>query len=586
MTGFDRTSLAYALRVAGCAALALVLGQALGLEHPQWAGMTVWAASQPLRGHLLEKAGYRFGGTLVGAGFGMALMAVTRGELHWLIVGISLWLGCAAAAGNLLRGFASYGAMLAGYTAAMVALLDAAHPDHIWALGADRVATVGLGVAVALAGGWLFARPGGAAPSEAAFALAARRVLARVAGDRGDSEVALVGEMARIEAGLDLAAAGSMGARRAVRHLRAGLIASLELLLWARRGQAGPDLADALREAGSDPAALRRAAGLAPAPLARPLTRLAAALAGEAGGEGLMPVPALKRDWAGARSAMLRGAGTLLAVGAFWLLSGWPMGGYMMLGAAIMTSIFSTFEHPLRVLPKVAIGQGLGVLGAMACRWLVWPLAGSDWALVALVLPFIALGALIASHRRTAVMGFDYNMVLLLMLQPVFPLTMGFGTSVEAGIAVVAAPLIALMAFRLIAPPSATVRAAELRRAAVAELQLQARRPQARGLRARVAHQALVSMFWAERAPETAAQSADAALGLLALGAAIQHLSELAEGPAPGPSRRAKAALARLARLASDPRRAGRALLRAAGAPGADRALLETAADAARGMAA
>ncbi|MEI4473658.1 FUSC family protein [Frigidibacter sp. MR17.24] len=596
--GFDRDALAYAARVAAGAALALIAGQALGLEHPQWAAMTVWAASQPMRGHAIEKAGYRMAGTLVGAAYGMALMAVSGGALPWLVVGISVWLGLAAAAGNLLRGFASYGAMLAGYTAAMVALLDAAHPDRIWALGADRVATVGLGVAVALAGGLVFARAGGIAPSVAAFRAVAQRVLAHVAASgaprsaaaRAADEAALVAELARVEAGLDLAAAGSMGARRGVRHVRAGLVAALDLMVWARgRAVAGPDLAGALAEAGTDPVALRRAGALAPPALADALGRLAAALAGEAprgrDASGALPVTALHRDWAGARAALLRGAGTLLAVGAFWLVSGWPMGGYMMLGAAIMTSIFSTFENPLKVLPKVAMGQALGALGALACRWLVWPLAGGEWGQVLLILPFIALGALIASHRRSAVMGFDYNMVVLLLLQPVFPATMGGWTSLEAGGAVVAAPLIALVAFRLVFPRSAAVRVAELRRAALVELQAQAA-GRARGTgrhgarRSRVAHRALVTMFWAERSARATAGAADEALGLVALGAAIAQLGEIARGPEPGPARRARVVLARLARLATEPGRARATLVRAAraGMPGIDRAVLDTAA--------
>ena len=51
--------------------------------------------------------------------------------------------------GNVLRGFVAYGTILAGYTAAMVALLDTAHPDHVLALGTDRLLTVLTGVATA-----------------------------------------------------------------------------------------------------------------------------------------------------------------------------------------------------------------------------------------------------------------------------------------------------------------------------------------------------------------------------------------------------------------------------------------------------
>ena len=52
----------------------------------------------------------------------------------------------------------------------------------------------------------------------------------------------------------------------------------------------------------------------------------------------------LYRDWMIARRAMLRAIVSMLAVGAIWLLTDWEMGGFMMLGTAIMLSIFSTFE--------------------------------------------------------------------------------------------------------------------------------------------------------------------------------------------------------------------------------------------------
>ena len=51
--GFDSARLRQHLRTAFAACIAVFAAWALGLEHPQWAGMTVWAASQPLRGKLL-----------------------------------------------------------------------------------------------------------------------------------------------------------------------------------------------------------------------------------------------------------------------------------------------------------------------------------------------------------------------------------------------------------------------------------------------------------------------------------------------------------------------------------------------------
>src|SRR5256885_5273139 len=63
------------------------------------------------------------------------------GNLLWLVLGLAVWLGLCAGVGNLQRSFVAYGTMLSGYSAAMVALLDFAHPDQVFALGWDRLFT-------------------------------------------------------------------------------------------------------------------------------------------------------------------------------------------------------------------------------------------------------------------------------------------------------------------------------------------------------------------------------------------------------------------------------------------------------------
>ena len=91
--GFEWPRLAFGFRTALAACLALLLAWLAGLEHPQWSGMTVWAASQPLRGHLLEKSAARLAGTIIGVLFGLALMRVSHGDAMVLVIGISLWIG-------------------------------------------------------------------------------------------------------------------------------------------------------------------------------------------------------------------------------------------------------------------------------------------------------------------------------------------------------------------------------------------------------------------------------------------------------------------------------------------------------------
>ncbi|MGE4326511.1 MAG: FUSC family protein, partial [Pseudodonghicola sp.] len=456
--GFDTPRMLYAGRTAITACLAFMLAWMLGLEHPQWAGMTVWAATQPTRGQLLEKSLFRILGTISGTIVGVLLVLSMQIHPSFLVIGLTLWVGLCTWFGNLQRGFVAYSTVLAGYTAAMVSLLDSAHPDHVFALGADRFATVLTGVLTAAVIGYLLS------PKVDANGLRRRLrdlladLLERAAAPAGtiteDGDRDLLSRLAAIEEGLDPHAAGSIRSRREVRATRALLIAAIPALLRRRngadiaadeitaerlRGAAQALRADDLAGTQAALALATQAAAFGPAPgLRDTLAALGTALAQWARPtDPLTPEPALPivlhRDWTGAREAMIRAMGGLGLFGAFWLITGWSMGGYMMLGLSIMLSLMSTMENPAQFMRFVALGQVYGVLGALAARWLVWPLAENEFQLIVLTLPFILFGTLLVGHRRTVAASFDYNMVMLLLLQPHFPLTGSFITTVTMG---------------------------------------------------------------------------------------------------------------------------------------------------------
>ena len=102
--GFTPGQLYYTLRTATGACLALWLAWAAGLEHPQWAAMSVWIASQPTRGMLLEKSLFRALGTLVGAVFGVALVALSGNQPWALVLGLAVWVSVCAGMGSVWRG--------------------------------------------------------------------------------------------------------------------------------------------------------------------------------------------------------------------------------------------------------------------------------------------------------------------------------------------------------------------------------------------------------------------------------------------------------------------------------------------------
>ena len=155
-------------------------------------------------------------------------------------------------------------------------------------------------------------------------------------------------------------------------------------------------------------------------------------------------------------------------------------------------------------MTAVLIGQAFGGVTALACRWLVWPHATGEAELIVMMMPFILSGVLPLSNRRTMAGATDYCLILLLLLQPAYPLTGRFADSLAITAAVVAAPLIALIGFRLVFPADAHRRMTVLIGMMVRELQDLARAPDAAKhhqlWQARLYHRLLRLVRWSEKA--------------------------------------------------------------------------------------
>lgn len=555
--GFERPVLVFTLRTALAASAALLLGWFLGLEHPQWSAMTVWATSQPVRGQALEKGAYRLAGTAVGVLAGVGLVLLSGDSVFRLVAGLAVWIALCTALGHLLRGFAVYGVILSGYSASMVALLDNGRPDLVVGLGVDRFLTIATGVVVAVAVSLVFAPKGGPGGIAQAIRQVTARLL-RLMGDGHDAEAVraqtrtLLSEIAALEEKLEPHGAGSLKGRRFVRGARGLFMAEVEILLRLRgpRGDSLPEAARAaFRCAGDDLAAERSdaavLAGLDAAVAAvagnaafeAPAGRLRAALANQLGivetaPNAAGPLVVLHTDWRGARSAAARAFLAMLVVGLFWAFSGIETGPFLLLGLSIMISLFSTFENPAQFMVNVMCGQALGAAGALACRWLVWPhVEQTTLALVVAMIPFILLGAFVMAHGRTRVLGFDYNMVSLLLLQPVVPLQGGFAHSLALAAAVVVAPALALVAYRLL-PVDARRRGAMVARAMLAELKemaVSSRPINAQVRRARLHHRLLRLVQFGEKAGFQGGAAVDRGFVIYGLGEILIGIREKAE---------------------------------------------------------
>ena len=260
----------------------------------------------------------------------------------------------------------------------------------------------------------------------------------------------------------------------------------------------------------------------------------------------------LHSDWVGARRAMLRAFSSIFLVGLIWVVTGWHGGAYMLLGLSVMITVFSSFENPAFTMRFVILGQAMGAGVALVCQWFAWPFANSQLQMVLMMLPFIFLGALLLSHRRTTLYGFDCNMVILLALSPHFPYQLDVGHSLSMAFAIVTGPLAGWAAYRFILP---VMMVHELQDMALAP----AHARDVRVWRARLYHRLLRLVRASEKVSAPAVQdAADCGLAALRVGKAVLILHQLQADVLLSEStlRGVRSALQRLQQLPSAPDRA------------------------------
>jgi uncharacterized membrane protein YccC len=276
------------------------------------------------------------------------------------------------------------------------------------------------------------------------------------------------------------------------------------------------------------------------------------------------------RDWIGARHAGLRIFIVALVLGVFWQWSGWVGGAFMLLGASVMLSVFSTFDAPVYMMRRhVLWGQVYAVIAALLCRWLVWPYADSVWMQIWMLIPFMLVGIFLYSYPKTMGASMDYNMVSLLLLQTGIPLVGTFEESVSKGGAVILGPIIAWLAYRTLFKVAPDARLRSLMQLMVLELQTMAAntpRDKVRVWHVRLYHRMVKLVAWSQKTHQPDNVVVDGGIGVLRLSRVIVRLHVLLDDPDMPPlmKRRLNNALLRLQRVGTDSAAAKRALVLAA----------------------
>jgi len=139
----------FAFKATFAVLLAGWLAMRLSLEQPGTAMMTVAIVIHPQSGMVLAKSFYRTLGTLVGCAAAFVIVGAFPQQRAPFLLAMALWIGLCAGGASLHRNFKSYGFVLAGYTAAIVALPVVNHPQNVFDSAVMRVGEVMLGILVA-----------------------------------------------------------------------------------------------------------------------------------------------------------------------------------------------------------------------------------------------------------------------------------------------------------------------------------------------------------------------------------------------------------------------------------------------------
>ncbi|MEP9398947.1 FUSC family protein [Mesorhizobium sp. KR2-14] len=139
-------ALLQAARLTVAVSLALYLAFYLELETPYWAGTSACIVCQPVLGSTLRKGLFRMVGTAVGAVAAVALTAVFPQERSAFLFAMLLWVAACSFLSTMLRNYAAYAAMLAGYTLIIIAGTSIAAPDRVFEIALSRASEISIGI--------------------------------------------------------------------------------------------------------------------------------------------------------------------------------------------------------------------------------------------------------------------------------------------------------------------------------------------------------------------------------------------------------------------------------------------------------
>jgi len=131
----------------------------LQLDSPSSAAVTVGILALQTRGLVYQKAFYRILGTAIGVAASFLIAGSFPQSRALFLIGFAGWLGLCVYVGGLLDGNRASGAVLAGYTVALVAVPQIDSPQGVFSAGVNRGAAIVVGIAALALVNDVFAAP-------------------------------------------------------------------------------------------------------------------------------------------------------------------------------------------------------------------------------------------------------------------------------------------------------------------------------------------------------------------------------------------------------------------------------------------
>jgi uncharacterized membrane protein YccC len=446
-------SLIFSIRTFAAAMLALYLSYQLDLSRPTWAFITTYVVSTPLRGAVRSKGLYRICGTIGGAAFTVIAVPNLVDAPELLALTIAVWIaGCLYL--SIIDGTPrSYALMLAGFTAALIGFPSVNAPQTIFDTAISRTEEIGIAILCIELMGYLpfNQRAGEALEARIEKSLLDMRALA-ISLMTFSPQTLSISDRARLM--IDAANMNTLRIQahydtphfeyiegwvvHLQRHLRDFFVdlvtfdAQVQdaqarhphvivlmrpitdaILAWIENREASVPrkLRDLLKKTIHDPAQQELIKNGIFDTLANMVARRHECLvlhqkilARTKAGDDHLPIA----PYIDYRQAVFYGlaVATELMIGCtFWILTGWPEGGIMVMLGAVVCCFFASLETPPNIVFIFLIGTCVGTLIGWGYNFLIFPhIEGFPLLVVALAFSCIPIGIVIANPKLGALM--------------------------------------------------------------------------------------------------------------------------------------------------------------------------------------